>query len=84
LIQLFPDLELSIQYDFGKEFHFFSSYIYFNCLFFLATSITYENLEPRVYLFHGNFAHWKTLHSVPHDLGDPGKFIEYILLKIYF
>jgi hypothetical protein len=57
-----------------KDFIFFSSYIYFNCLFFLATSITYENLEPRIYLYHGRAAYWKTLHSVPHDLGDPGKF----------
>jgi hypothetical protein len=39
----------------------------------LATTITYENLESRIYLFHGHAAQWKTLHSVPHDLGDPGK-----------
>jgi len=39
----------------------------------LATTIIYENIESRVYLFHGHAAHWKTLHSVPHDLGDPGK-----------
>lgn len=53
LIQLFPELELSIQYDF-------------------ASSITYEKLESRIYLFHGKSAQWKTLHTVPHDLGDPG------------
>jgi len=52
LIQLWPNLELSIQYDF-------------------ASSITYEKLDPRVYLFHGHRAQWKTKHSVPHDLGDP-------------
>lgn len=44
-------------------------------LFFLASTIAYEKLESRVYLFHGRAAHWKTLHSVPHDLGDPGKLI---------
>jgi hypothetical protein len=48
------------------------NYIHF---LFLASSITYEKLESRVYLFHGRSAHWKTLHSVPHDLGDPGMFI---------
>ncbi|CAF2719013.1 unnamed protein product [Rotaria sp. Silwood2] len=52
LIQLWPQLELSIQYDF-------------------ASSIDYEKRENRTYLFHGRSAHWKTLHSVPHDLGDP-------------
>jgi non-lysosomal glucosylceramidase len=79
LIQLWPELELSIQYDFGKRF--------FKNLFFVkkissiisASSITYEKLESRIYLFHGRAAQWKTLHSVPHDLGDPGKSI-----SIYF
>ncbi|CAF0984068.1 unnamed protein product [Adineta steineri] len=52
LIQLWPELELSIQYDF-------------------SSTITYEKLESRIYLFHGQASHWKTLHSVPHDLGDP-------------
>jgi hypothetical protein len=41
-------------------------------LFVSANTIAYEKLESRVYLFHGRAAHWKTLHSVPHDLGDPG------------
>ncbi|CAF1053763.1 unnamed protein product [Adineta steineri] len=52
LIQLWPELELSIQYDFAR-------------------SIIYEKLESRIYLFHGQAGQWKTLHSVPHDLGDP-------------
>ncbi|CAF0909888.1 unnamed protein product [Adineta ricciae] len=52
LIQLWPELELSIQFDF-------------------TNTITYEKLESRVYLYHGRASHWKTLHSVPHDLGDP-------------
>ncbi|CAF4727784.1 unnamed protein product [Rotaria sp. Silwood1] len=52
LIQLWPQLELSIQYDF-------------------ASSVAYEKRETRTYLFHGRAAHWKTLHTVPHDLGDP-------------
>ncbi|CAF3473761.1 unnamed protein product [Rotaria sp. Silwood1] len=52
LIQLWPQLELSIQYDY-------------------ATSIAFEKLESRVYLFHGQSGIWKTLNSVPHDLGDP-------------
>ncbi|CAF4494167.1 unnamed protein product [Rotaria socialis] len=52
LVQLWPQLELSIQYDF-------------------ASSIMYEKRECRTYLFHGRSAHWKTLHTVPHDLGDP-------------
>ncbi|CAF1547381.1 unnamed protein product, partial [Adineta ricciae] len=52
LIQLWPQLELSIQLDFAR-------------------SIIYEKLESRVYLFHGQAGQWKTLHSVPHDLGDP-------------
>jgi hypothetical protein len=38
-----------------------------------ARSIIYENVESRIYLFHGRAGQWKTLHSVPHDLGDPGK-----------
>ncbi len=37
-----------------------------------ARSIIYENVESRIYLFHGRAGQWKTLHSVPHDLGDPG------------
>lgn len=48
----------------------------------LATSITYEKQESRIYLFHGHSAQWKTLHSVPHDLGDPGKFM--LLVQLYF
>ena len=42
--------------------------------YLLAASITFEKQESRVYLFHGESAQWKTLYSVPHDLGDPGKF----------
>jgi len=52
LIQLWPNLELSIQYDF-------------------ASAVAYEKVDTRVYLYHGRSAHRKTLHSVPHDLGDP-------------
>ncbi|CAF2632217.1 unnamed protein product [Rotaria sp. Silwood2] len=52
LIQLWPQLELSIQHDY-------------------ATSIICEKLESRAYLFCGQSGQRKTLHSVPHDLGDP-------------
>ena len=40
---------------------------------FLASAVAYEKVDTRVYLYHGRSAHRKTLHSVPHDLGDPGK-----------
>lgn len=39
---------------------------------FLASSIPFERLEQRVYLFHGQRSAWKTQYAVPHDLGDPG------------
>jgi non-lysosomal glucosylceramidase len=45
----------------------------------LASSIIYEKRETRIYLYHGRRAHWKTLHSVPHDLGDPG-ILFYVLI----
>ncbi len=45
----------------------------------LASSIIYEKRDTRIYLYHGRRAHWKTLHSVPHDLGDPG-ILFYVLI----
>ncbi|CAF4096168.1 unnamed protein product, partial [Rotaria magnacalcarata] len=52
LIQLWPELELSIQYEY-------------------ASTIPHENVESRVYLFHGQTGRRKMLNSVPHDQGDP-------------
>ena len=47
----------------------------------LAAAIIYEKIESRVYLFHGRKAQWKTMHSVPHDLGDPGQLFELCIWK---
>lgn len=60
-----------------------SKIIYFS---FVAKSIAYEKRERRTYLFHGRSAHWKTLHSVPHDLGDPGMLLIFFhtLVEIFF
>ncbi|CAF0772366.1 unnamed protein product, partial [Didymodactylos carnosus] len=52
LIMNWPELELSIQYDF-------------------ADTIYKETEETRIYLFHGSIALIKSLHCIPHDLGDP-------------
>jgi hypothetical protein len=54
-------------------------FVFFVINLLLARSITFEKLESRIYLFHGESAQWKTLHSVPHDLGDPGKLFLIVL-----
>ena len=49
----------------------------------LASSIASENRRPRTYLFNGRTAHWKTLHSVPHDLGDPGRVLTMLIFNAF-
>ena len=44
----------------------------------IASTIRYEKMDQRPYLFDGRSAPWKTLNALPHDLGDPGKFSSYV------
>lgn len=54
LIQLWPRLQESIQYEF-------------------RSTIDYQSLDTRKNLYNGKPMYRKVKHTIPHDLGAPGK-----------
>lgn len=83
LTMLWPNLQLSLQYDMGKLYQTYlcktphQREIYFICMVCLicplAQTVNQSDNEIWMTMMNGHYCKRKVPGCIPHDIGDPGK-----------